>query len=332
MKQLVSILIPAYNAEKWIGMTIESAIKQTWPNKEIIIVDDGSTDKTLSIIKKYESPTIKIISQQNKGASAARNTALEQAQGDWIQWLDSDDILAQDKIEKQIKKANIYNSDEILYSSAFGLFYYNYKKSKFYPDNLWQDLKPVEWMIIKFRDNLWMSMNAWLISRNLINVAGKWNENLSLNDDGEYVCRIISACKEIIFVKEACSYCRISNINSLSSQRSYEACASQYLSHKYCIKKLCDMENSERTRNASLNSLQECLLHYYYDYPDLKEKVFKLAKELGGELHDPNLRRECRYIQKVLGLSAALKMQKTLPKLKKIVYKNYDRLLYMLSN
>lgn len=331
MNPLVSILIPAYNAEKWIGITIESALQQTWPNKEIIVVDDGSKDNTLSILKTYKSASCKIISQENKGASAARNLALSQAQGDWIQWLDADDILAPDKIENQLKKANSNNSSKILYSSAYGLFYYRYKKSKFYPDNLWQDLLPLEWMIIKFRDHLWMSMNAWLISRTLTDKTGKWNENLSLNDDGEYICRIVSACENIVFVKEAVSYCRIGNVNSLSSRRSYKACTSQFMSHKYCIEQLCKMENSERTKQASLNSLQECLIHYYLDYPDITKKVFNLAKELNGELHNPFLRWECRCIKKIFGCKTAIQAQRTLPKIKKIIHKNFDRLLYSIG-
>ena len=105
MAQLVSILIPCYNAEKWLKYTIASVLGQTWPNKEIIIVDDGSTDCSLQIAKQYESNIVKVISQKNKGGSAARNKAFEYAQGSYIQWLDSDDILAPDKIEYQMKEA-----------------------------------------------------------------------------------------------------------------------------------------------------------------------------------------------------------------------------------
>ncbi|MEO1560685.1 MAG: glycosyltransferase family 2 protein, partial [Cyanobacteria bacterium J06632_19] len=89
MTTLVSILIPAYNSEEWISETIDSAIAQTWSNIEIIIVDDGSKDNTLAVAKKYASTKIKVISQPNKGASAARNRALQEAQGDFIQYLDA---------------------------------------------------------------------------------------------------------------------------------------------------------------------------------------------------------------------------------------------------
>ena len=105
MAPLVSILIPAYNSERWIAETIKSALDQTWPNKEIIIVDDGSSDQTLANARRFASQTVSVISQENQGASAARNKALQVCQGDYIQWLDADDLLSPDKIQRQMEAA-----------------------------------------------------------------------------------------------------------------------------------------------------------------------------------------------------------------------------------
>ncbi len=102
MKPLVSILIPAYNAENWIASTIKSAVDQTWPNKEIIVIDDGSTDKTAEIARRFSAKNVKIVSTENRGLPAAVNYAYQLSQGDYIQELDSDDLLAPDKIEKQL--------------------------------------------------------------------------------------------------------------------------------------------------------------------------------------------------------------------------------------
>ena len=158
MNNLVSILIPAYNSEQWIGETIKSAINQTWSNKEIIIVDDGSTDDTLHIARGFESRLVKIITQENRGASAARNTALAHAQGDYIQWLDSDDILAPDKLSQQFKYVDMWNNEKVLFSSAVGHFYFRHHKAKFIPNLLWQDLEPLDWIITRFTGNL----NVWM--------------------------------------------------------------------------------------------------------------------------------------------------------------------------
>src|SRR5277367_2921044 len=99
VQPLVSIVIPAYNAEKWIADTLRSAIAQTWPYKEIIVVDDGSTDRTVEVARRFASKQVVVVSKENHGAAAARNDALRLSQGDYIQWLDADDILAPDKIE-----------------------------------------------------------------------------------------------------------------------------------------------------------------------------------------------------------------------------------------
>ena len=98
----VSILIPAYNAERFVGAAFQSALDQSWPETEIILVDDGSTDQTLAVARRYESAKLKIICQENRGAAAARNTALRKAQGDFIQYLDADDLLSPDKIQEQL--------------------------------------------------------------------------------------------------------------------------------------------------------------------------------------------------------------------------------------
>src|ERR1700756_4939792 len=102
MKPFVSILIPAYNAESWIADTIRSAIAQTWPYKEIIVVDDGSADGTLEVAQRFAGKDVRVVTKENQGAAAARNHAFKLCQGDYIQWLDADDLLARDKIERQI--------------------------------------------------------------------------------------------------------------------------------------------------------------------------------------------------------------------------------------
>src|ERR1700753_4047256 len=100
---LVSILIPAFNAEEWIVDTLRSALAQTWEPKEIIVVDDGSTDRTLTIARLFESYGVRVLTQKNQGAAVARNRAFAHSRGEYIQWLDADDLLARDKIARQME-------------------------------------------------------------------------------------------------------------------------------------------------------------------------------------------------------------------------------------
>ena len=93
-KPLVSILIPAYNAQAFVSDAIQSALSQTWPKIEIIVVDDGSTDNTFDVARRFTSANVLIVRQPNQGAAAARNTAFSRSCGTFIQWLDADDLLS----------------------------------------------------------------------------------------------------------------------------------------------------------------------------------------------------------------------------------------------
>ena len=95
-----SVVIPAYNAEKFIDDAIQSVLGQTYTDYELIVVDDGSTDKTPLIVKGYEN-SVRCIQQENKGLSAARNTGIEHATGKWVAFLDADDTWHAEKLSKQ---------------------------------------------------------------------------------------------------------------------------------------------------------------------------------------------------------------------------------------
>ncbi|MEO0525281.1 MAG: glycosyltransferase family 2 protein [Pseudomonadota bacterium] len=102
---LVSVIIPAFNAEKTLQATLDSVCAQTHGNLEIFVVDDGSRDRTLGIAKAGASKDsrIRVISQENCGVASARNAALERAQGDYVAWIDADDLWHPTKIEKQLE-------------------------------------------------------------------------------------------------------------------------------------------------------------------------------------------------------------------------------------
>lgn len=104
MNDLVSIIMPSYNTENFIVDTINSVLKQTYKNWELIIVDDCSTDNTMDILKQFNDDRIKICkNEKNSGAAISRNKALREAKGKWVAFLDSDDLWYPDKLEKQIK-------------------------------------------------------------------------------------------------------------------------------------------------------------------------------------------------------------------------------------
>lgn len=110
---LVSVVIPVYNVERYVEACIDSVIEQTYENKEIILVDDGSTDDSLSIIRRYSSlySYITVLDQTNKGPALARKRGLDEARGKYIQYLDGDDMLLPDALENLVKCAEEFDAD-----------------------------------------------------------------------------------------------------------------------------------------------------------------------------------------------------------------------------
>ncbi len=116
---LVSVMMPAYNAEQFIGEAIESVLSQTYSNWELIVVDDGSTEGTATIASSYHDPRIKVIHQPNGGESVARNTALDHMQGDYVAFLDADDYYLPHHLKETIKYMLRHNSVDGVYTDGY---------------------------------------------------------------------------------------------------------------------------------------------------------------------------------------------------------------------
>ena len=114
----VSVIVPAYNVEKYIGECVESLLAQTHPKLEIIVVDDGSTDATASMLGRYEKcGSVKVISQKNQGVSAARNRALAAARGVFVAFIDSDDVVHPELFATCVNLCNGNDGDFVLYDN-----------------------------------------------------------------------------------------------------------------------------------------------------------------------------------------------------------------------
>ena len=332
MKPLVSILIPAYNAEEWLGETLRSAIAQTWEPKEIIVVDDGSKDKTLEVARAFESSDVKVFTQKNQGAAAARNTAFSLSHGEYVQWLDADDLLGPDKVAKQMEALGDSRDPKTLLSGEWGRFLYRPEKTKFNPSTLWCDLAKAEWLIRKMGGNVYMQTASWLVSRELTEAAGPWDTRLLGDDDGEYFCRVLMASDCVQFVPGSKVYYRASGSGSLSyigsSDRKRDA---QWLSMQLHIRYLRSLDDGSRARAACVTFLQNWMVFFYPERLDLFERAQALARELGGEVHPPRLSWKYSWIRSVFGGRLARRAQLTLPNLRWSLVRLWDRTLYRLE-
>lgn len=116
----VSIIIPVYKAEKYIVYTLQSALDQTYKNIEILIIDDGSPDRSIEICQQFTDPRIRIIRQKNRGLPGARNTGIRHAKGEYLTLLDADDLWLPEKLEKHVKHLDNSPSVGVSFSrSAF---------------------------------------------------------------------------------------------------------------------------------------------------------------------------------------------------------------------
>ena len=285
---LVSILIPAHNAERWIGDTLESAIAQTWEKKEIIVVDDGSSDKTFEVARRYESRAVRVIRQENRGSAGARNAAFGLSQGEFLQWLDADDLLGADKIARQMEAYMRAGSSKTLLAGPWGSFMYRVRRAQFRPTELWCDLSPVEWLLHKMQANVYMQTAVWLVSRELSEAAGAWDTRLSVDDDGEYFCRVVLASDGVRFVPDAMVYYRNLGSDSVSqigaNAKKVEA---QWLSMKLQMGNLRRLEDSPRVRKACLQYVRDSLFNFYPEYAGIVAEAERLAEELGDSLGVP---------------------------------------------
>lgn len=329
MKPLVSILIPAYNAEEWIASTIRSAMAQTWPHKEIIVVDDGSSDGTAEVARRFASKEVLVVSQPNQGAAEARNHALRLSQGDYIQWLDADDLLAPDKVQRQLEALGEAQSNRILLSSPWSYFNYRTSRAQFVASSLWQDLSPVEWLLRKMGENLHMQTATWLTSRELAAAAGPWDTRLISDDDGEYFCRVLLASQGTRFVPESRVFYRITPTNRWSfvgnSDKKRNALL---LSMKLHIRYLRSFEESDRVRKACLTYIGTWFDNFYPERPDLVAELQALASQLQGQINAPRLGWKYAWIKPVFGWKTARRAQVMLPQLKASLIRNWDKAMY----
>jgi glycosyltransferase involved in cell wall biosynthesis len=331
MKPLVSILIPAYNAEKTIAYTIQSAVAQTWQRKEIIVVDDGSKDRTAEIARRFGS-NVTVVSTENKGLSAALNDAMRRSHGDYIQELDSDDLLMPDKIERQLATLRATDSKRILLSSPWASFYYRTRHVRFVRNSLWQDLSPVEWLLRKMGENLHMQNATWLVSRELAELAGPWDTDLHYDQDGDYFARVLLASEGTRFVSGTGVFYRSSGTTSISYiGNSNKKKDSLLRSLKLHIQYLRSLEESERVRKTCLTYLQNWYYNFYPERPDVVADLQSLAAQLQGHLKEPSLRWKYAWMKSVFGWSTAKWAQSALPQLKASCFRHCDKAMFRLE-
>ena len=271
----VSIVISAYNAEKYIGATLDAVLSQTWPALEVIVVNDGSQDRTAEIVGSYAGRGVKLVSQENKGQDAALNNGYRHSTGSYIKFMDSDDLINPGMIEAQMNVLN--GSEEKLAYGEWARFYDDKRDAAdFTPLDYWKDAAPVDFLTSR-PEGVMLQCGIFLIPRPLIEKAGGWDERLILFNDTEFFTRLILASKGVVFSRGARLYYRSGLTNSISAQRSRKFFESTFLATSLIAEQLLRVEDSYRVRNLISNSYMDQYYRMYPYFPDLiiahKQKI-----------------------------------------------------------
>jgi glycosyltransferase involved in cell wall biosynthesis len=317
---LVSIIIPLYNSALHLHETIESVINQTWPNKELILIDDGSSDNSLNIARQYQNDWVKVYSQANQGASAARNKGLQYAKGDCIQFLDADDLLSSNKIAEQVNLLKTHpnkialcrmvhffegtdpydannRGDEIIFSET--------DSPVQFLTGLWGGLE---------HDAAMVTVHSWLTPRHIIEKAGPWNEGLSVDDDGEYFCRVILNSKGVIKSAGTSYYRKYKHQKSLSAKKNSDSINQQL--------KAIDLKYANVKSLASNPSINKAFARQYWwlgvaaypDFKDVSRTCVQKARELKYDGPKYVGGPKGHFLTKIFGWKAARRITQSLSK------------------
>ena len=325
---LVSVCMPCYNAEPYVAAALDSAIAQTWQPIEIIAVNDGSTDGTGEILERYRHRGVKVIHQANRGQCAAANRALAEAKGELIKFFDADDIMALDMIERQVVRLGVRRN--AIAMGEWARFYRNQSEAQFLPLPMYHDAKPVDWLANEWgHGEPMMQCALWLIPVNILRKTGGWDERLSLINDFEFFARILLSAEDILYTPGARLFYRSGLSCSLSGARTREAAESACLSVLLGTAHLLDTEDTSRTRRACANILQTYVYGFYPHFPDLRSRINRRIRELGGSDLEPSGPPGFHKIRRLIGWKAARHVQHVAERLG---LKNFVRRYFKASN
>jgi glycosyltransferase involved in cell wall biosynthesis len=198
----VSVVIPAYNIEEYVHDAVESALNQTYPLEEIVCVDDGSTDETLEVLRDLEAQhpeQIHVLTGPNRGACAARNRGMERATGEYIQFLDADDVLLSEKVERDVAVLE-ENREALLFGG-----YESYENGeKIYESDAFMSKDP--WVCLAVQNSGQTSSN--LFRADAVEQVGGWDEQRPFNQDYDLVARMLMDGADVVFAPQRYTHAR----------------------------------------------------------------------------------------------------------------------------
>jgi len=195
MTERISVIIPTYNRETFISRTVESALKQTWKNVEVIVIDDGSNDNTGKVLESFmANPFFHYFHQENKGRSVARNEGLRLSTGDWVMWLDSDDYLLPDALEKLYQLAMEAGDSTVVFAN---FLFTDSRQGCYGHDTAFNATAFNKNLLMEvLNTDLWLTKTGtYLVKRDLAQASGGFVTSFEPSEDLDYTIRLLMKSK-----------------------------------------------------------------------------------------------------------------------------------------
>lgn len=314
-----SIIIPAYNASLCISETLDSVLQQLHKNIEIIIIDDNSSDDTWGVIGNYSNKypkIIKIYKNKRKGACAARNYGFELSSGDFILYLDADDILSNNKLSSQLDLLAKANDPLAISVSRWQHFEYKIDDAVENKMFVCRDYNPAYLVLL----DMWtygemLQTSCWLVPRSIIELIDGWNETFKSNptDDSEFFTKVVLKSSKIVYDSLGVVFYRrpvVGGIN-LSQSRNYESIKSiikTYQSYELIL----EFDSSEVVKIGLANNYLNFIYEFYPLFPDLLKKAEDSFYNLGYKKMWPAGGENFKKIASILGFKNTLIMRNTI--------------------
>lgn len=302
---LISILIPLYNAEQYIGETITRVLKQTYSNIELIIVDDHSTDQSLNIAQKYACSNIHVYSNPKKGGNAARNYAFQMSKGEYIKFMDADDYCSDNMIQAQLDailkegtcNSIVFSPVKMLYPDGKILSTHREIDNHIYQPG-------IELVLDIWRRKGWNCPHCHLMHRSLVEKSRGWDEKVIKNQDEEFFARLEFLADKAIPVPQEYAVWRQTG-SGVSAQISKAAAISVIQTIMTITELIYDYRKDNETKKL-------CGLHFgyyiYEHYPQLTDYVHEIKRYLDKQ-ETPLLfpqTKKMKLLQSLFGWQLAL--------------------------
>jgi glycosyltransferase involved in cell wall biosynthesis len=303
---VVSVVIPCFNVERDISECINAVLKQSYEHLEIILVDNNSRDNTISILKKFEKnypETIQVLEEKKQGAPAARNRGLSVAKGDWIQFLDADDVLFPNKIEEQIALVKTHrDTDLVIANYLYQLSDTNRLPVKYAEENLW----------LSFVYNQLGITSCYLWKKEVLDHVGGWDESMNSSQEYELLFEFLKIDANIVFDKKYNTLVRRRK-DSISTQSNQAMVWKTLIDQRIRVKKYLKESRTDFFNQHEIEIERAIIEHLsklgVYDL-SAACYTYKTELQIKPKLKDNNRGKFYRYAYNIFGFRAGTMLYK----------------------